>query len=43
MEQDKQHELLQDAKVECGCYEVGDGCFDTFGNFTHLASEECNN
>ena len=44
MEQDKQQELLQDAKAECGCrYEIGEWCYDKFGEITHLAGEECNN
>lgn len=43
MEQDKQQELLNDMKGECGCYQLGDLCYDREGNPTHEVGEECNN
>jgi hypothetical protein len=33
---------LQDLKEECGCYELGDFCYDRQGNPTHARGEECN-
>ena len=41
MEQDKQREFLQDVTGECGCYELGDVCYDRQGEYTHEANEEC--
>ena len=38
---DKQIELLNDLKASCGCYELGDACFDRTGEYTHELSEEC--
>jgi hypothetical protein len=35
-------EYLLDLKAPCGCYEMGDWCYDKDGNPTHLADEECN-
>ena len=32
---------LYDFKAECGCYEVGDCCYDRDGDLTHMANEEC--
>lgn len=44
MEQDKQQELLNDLKSgQCSCYELGNACYDKQGDYTHEASEECNN
>ncbi len=40
---DKDIELLNDQKAECGCYEVGEQCYDKQGEPTHLTSEDCNN
>lgn len=36
-------EKLIDVTNECGCYELGDWCYDREGEVTHLPSEECNN
>lgn len=38
---DKEQELLLDNKDGCGCYIVGDWCYDKEGNTTHSANEEC--
>lgn len=32
---------LQDITNECGCYELGEMCYDKQGNPTHLTNEEC--
>lgn len=40
---DKAYEAMSDHRVECGCYEMGDMCYDGQGEFTHATSEECNN
>ena len=42
MNKDKQEELFNDAKAECGCYKIGDWCYDKWGDTTHSAKEECN-
>ena len=39
----KEIELINDMKAECGCYEFGESCFDRDGNYTHQVKEECNN
>lgn len=41
MEREKQEELLNDVKGECGCYVLGDYCYDKEGNPTHAVGEEC--
>ncbi len=42
MELEKQKELLNDVTGDCGCYELGDYCFDREGEPTHVSNEECN-
>lgn len=39
---DKEQELLDDVTAGCGCYRLGDVCYDREGNPTHEANEECN-
>ena len=39
---DKELELLNDVKEGCGCYFVGDWCYDREGNRTHHINQECN-
>ena len=39
---EKEIELLQDLENKCGCYELGDYCYDREGNPTHSNLEECN-
>lgn len=39
---DKERELLNDVSAGCGCYELGDACYDRDGDFTHDSDEECN-
>ena len=41
--QDKQMEYVADCGAECGCYELGDFCYDREGNPTHETGGECNN
>ena len=36
-------EYLMDVTKDCGCYELGDMCYDGDGNFTHNSDEECIN
>ena len=36
-------EKLLDAKSECGCYGLGECCYDRFGSVTHIVGEECFN
>jgi hypothetical protein len=36
------NEKLLDVKNNCGCYELGDTCYDKEGNPTHGTNEECN-
>jgi len=38
----KDETKLIDIKNECGCYELGEWCYDREGNPTHLSEEECN-
>ena len=37
------YEKLYDVTADCGCYELGDVCYDRVGDPTHASSEECNN
>lgn len=39
---DKQTELLNDVKGQCGCYKQGSSYYDKLGNLTHEEGEECN-
>lgn len=36
-----QQEYLNDIKNNCGCYQLGDECYDREGDFTHSSNEEC--
>lgn len=36
-------EKASEFKVECGCYELEDFCYDGTGEPTHSPEEECNN
>ena len=36
------NELLNDAKTDCGCYKIGNWCYDKMGDKMHLVNEECN-
>ena len=36
-------EKLNDVSAGCGCYELGDWCYDHDGEPTHEAGQECNN
>lgn len=38
----KAEELLSDLREPCGCYVLGDWCYDRDGNITHGVDEECN-
>jgi len=42
MDNDKAQEYISDALNDCGCYEVGDFCYDREGNPTHPSGEKCN-
>lgn len=43
MDKEKQREYLQDITGDCGCYVMGDWCYDKNGVPTHASDEECNN
>ena len=38
---DKDWELINDLKEICGCYALGESCYDKVGDFTHTKGEEC--
>lgn len=41
IKQNKNIELLQDAKGNCGCYELGNYYYDNDGDPTHAINEKC--
>lgn len=41
MDSEKAREYQLDVTAACGCYELGDYCYDRKGNPTHASNEEC--